>query len=99
RGVGSERPRRWCGERPAAGAARAAAVRPRRGRRSRRAAQAPAGRRAPGVADRVGHPRRSVAPVTAIDLNADLGESFGRWTLGDDEAMLDVVTSANVACG
>ncbi|GAA2098465.1 5-oxoprolinase subunit PxpA [Microlunatus panaciterrae] len=35
----------------------------------------------------------------AIDLNADLGESFGRWTLGDDEAMLDLITSANVACG
>ena len=34
-----------------------------------------------------------------IDLNADLGESFGRWVLGDDAAMLDVVTSANVACG
>lgn len=34
-----------------------------------------------------------------MDLNADLGESFGRWTLGDDEAMLGLVTSANVACG
>ncbi|WP_218602811.1 LamB/YcsF family protein [Pseudonocardia abyssalis] len=34
-----------------------------------------------------------------IDLNSDLGESFGRWTLGDDDAMLDLVTSANVACG
>ena len=34
-----------------------------------------------------------------IDLNADLGEGFGQWTLGDDEALLDVVTSANVACG
>ena len=34
-----------------------------------------------------------------IDLNADVGESFGQWTLGDDEAILDVVTSANVACG
>jgi 5-oxoprolinase (ATP-hydrolysing) subunit A len=34
-----------------------------------------------------------------MDLNSDLGESFGRWTLGDDAAMLDVVTSANVACG
>lgn len=34
-----------------------------------------------------------------IDLNADLGESFGRWRLGDDEALLRVVTSANVACG
>lgn len=38
-----------------------------------------------------------MAPV--IDLNADLGESFGAWVLGDDEAMLGVVTSANVACG
>jgi UPF0271 protein len=34
-----------------------------------------------------------------IDLNADLGESFGPWTMGDDAAMLDIVTSANVACG
>ncbi len=34
-----------------------------------------------------------------IDLNSDLGESFGAWTLGDDEAMLGVVTSANIACG
>jgi 5-oxoprolinase (ATP-hydrolysing) subunit A len=34
-----------------------------------------------------------------LDLNADLGESFGAWTLGDDAAMLGVVTSANVACG
>lgn len=34
-----------------------------------------------------------------IDLNSDLGEGFGRWELGDDDAMLDLVTSANVACG
>ncbi|MFF1574340.1 LamB/YcsF family protein [Leifsonia sp. NPDC058292] len=34
-----------------------------------------------------------------IDLNSDLGESFGAWTLGDDAAMLRLVTSANVACG
>jgi UPF0271 protein len=34
-----------------------------------------------------------------MDLNADLGEGFGAWRLGDDEAMLEVVTSANVACG
>lgn len=34
-----------------------------------------------------------------MDLNADLGEGFGRWELGDDEGLLDVVTSANVACG
>ncbi|MGC5028375.1 LamB/YcsF family protein [Micromonospora sp. DT229] len=34
-----------------------------------------------------------------MDLNADLGEGFGVWQLGDDEALLDLVTSANVACG
>ena len=34
-----------------------------------------------------------------IDLNADLGEGFGAWTLGDDDALLRLVTSANVACG
>jgi 5-oxoprolinase (ATP-hydrolysing) subunit A len=37
--------------------------------------------------------------VADIDLNADLGESFGVWRLGDDDAMLGIVTSANVACG
>jgi len=35
----------------------------------------------------------------AIDLNSDLGEGFGVWRLGDDEALLAVVSSANVACG
>lgn len=35
----------------------------------------------------------------AIDLNSDLGESFGAWRLGDDDAMLGVVSSANIACG
>ena len=34
-----------------------------------------------------------------IDLNADLGESYGRWILGDDAAMLRLITSANIACG
>ncbi|MGO4301113.1 LamB/YcsF family protein [Leifsonia sp. RAF41] len=34
-----------------------------------------------------------------IDLNSDLGESFGAWTMGDDAALLRVVSSANVACG
>ena len=38
-------------------------------------------------------------PEPVIDLNADLGESYGAWRLGDDEAMLSMVTSANVACG
>jgi UPF0271 protein len=34
-----------------------------------------------------------------VDLNSDLGEGFGTWALGDDEAMLDLVSSANLACG
>ncbi len=37
--------------------------------------------------------------MARIDLNADLGEGFGVWRLGDDDAMLEIVTSANVACG
>ncbi|CCQ48015.1 conserved hypothetical protein [Pseudarthrobacter siccitolerans] len=37
--------------------------------------------------------------MTTIDLNSDVGESFGRWTLGDDAAMFGSVSSANVACG
>lgn len=37
--------------------------------------------------------------MVAIDVNSDLGESYGVWTLGDDAAMLGIVTSANVACG
>lgn len=34
-----------------------------------------------------------------LDLNSDLGEGFGPWTMGDDAAMLDLVSSANIACG
>ena len=34
-----------------------------------------------------------------VDLNADMGESFGPWTMGDDAALLEIVTSANIACG
>lgn len=37
--------------------------------------------------------------MNMIDLNSDLGESFGPWPMGNDAAMLDVVTSANIACG
>ncbi|CAI8849586.1 hypothetical protein PS858_04355 [Pseudomonas fluorescens] len=37
--------------------------------------------------------------MPTIDINSDLGESFGAWSMGDDDAMLDIVTSANVACG
>ena len=36
---------------------------------------------------------------TSVDLNADMGESFGPWPMGNDAALLDVVTSANIACG
>ncbi|WP_112322115.1 LamB/YcsF family protein [Oceanibium sediminis] len=36
---------------------------------------------------------------TTVDLNADMGESFGPWVMGDDAAILDIVTSANIACG
>jgi UPF0271 protein len=34
-----------------------------------------------------------------VDLNADMGESFGPWVMGNDAGLLDIVTSANVACG
>ncbi len=44
-------------------------------------------------------PTGPAVPGRSIDLNADVGESFGRWVLGDDEGVLRSVTSANVACG
>lgn len=34
-----------------------------------------------------------------IDLNSDLGEGFGRWKMGDDEALMKIISSANIACG
>ena len=37
--------------------------------------------------------------MATVDLNSDLGEGFGMWSMGDDAAMLDIVTSANIACG
>jgi 5-oxoprolinase (ATP-hydrolysing) subunit A len=37
--------------------------------------------------------------VASVDLNSDVGESFGRWELGDDAAMMTAISSANVACG
>jgi UPF0271 protein len=40
-----------------------------------------------------------MAEKTYVDLNADLGESFGGWVLGDDAAMVQHITSANLACG
>nr|WP_309792704.1 5-oxoprolinase subunit PxpA [Inquilinus ginsengisoli] len=37
--------------------------------------------------------------MASVDLNCDMGEGFGAWEMGDDAAMLEIVTSANVACG
>ena len=37
--------------------------------------------------------------ASVIDLNCDMGESYGRWTLGADEAIMPYITSANIACG
>jgi UPF0271 protein len=37
--------------------------------------------------------------MSTVDLNSDLGEGFGAWSMGDDDALLDIVSSANVACG
>lgn len=37
--------------------------------------------------------------MRTIDLNSDLGEGYGAWTMGDDPAMLEIVSSANIACG
>ena len=45
-------------------------------------------------------PQSSLATVShCIDLNADLGEGFGPWQLTDDQALLGIVSSANLACG
>ena len=38
-------------------------------------------------------------PTPTVDLNCDMGESFGAWTLGNDAALMPFITSANVACG
>ena len=38
-------------------------------------------------------------PIQTVDLNCDMGESFGAWTLGHDAALMPLITSANVACG
>lgn len=66
----------------------------------------PAGDRAGCFADALRRPRPDLAYQDGnqvmprqIDLNSDLGEGYGAWKMGDDEAMLRVVSSANVACG
>lgn len=47
----------------------------------------------------VGGITRSCEATMRIDLNGDVGESFGRYTLGGDEALMPALTSANIACG
>ena len=37
--------------------------------------------------------------TTYIDINCDMGESYGRWTLGHDDEIMPYLTSANIACG
>ena len=37
--------------------------------------------------------------MPTVDLNADMGESFGPWKMGDDAALLQIISSANIACG
>ena len=43
--------------------------------------------------------RKGAGMAPSVDLNADMGESYGRWTLGDDAALMGFLTSANIACG
>ena len=43
--------------------------------------------------------RRHLSPAVAIDLNSDVGEVYGVWQVGDDEALIPLISSANVACG
>ncbi|MCI3208731.1 MULTISPECIES: 5-oxoprolinase subunit PxpA [Pandoraea] len=45
------------------------------------------------------HQASQVQPSLQIDLNSDMGEGYGAYRMGDDEAILDIVSSANVACG
>lgn len=40
-----------------------------------------------------------MAEQVTIDLNSDMGESYGRWSLGNDAELMEVITSANIACG
>lgn len=48
-----------------------------------------------GAASNIHHP----IPMKTVDLNCDLGESFGSYTLGNDTAIMPFITSANIACG
>jgi UPF0271 protein len=53
----------------------------------------------PAVTAAVEVPGGSAGDRPVIDLNSDVGEGFGNWRMGPDEALLEIVSSANVACG
>src|SRR5690606_23937978 len=75
----------------------------RRGRGRRQGRGGPVGRTArrnrPRGVSSPPQPSVEHAMNRGVDLNSDMGESFAAWKMGDDEAMLKIVTSANVACG
>src|SRR5206468_9493352 len=58
-----------------------------------------AGRRWSRSPDNRAERAEEVSMAVKVDLNADMGESYGRWTLGDDDALMPHLTSANIACG
>ena len=52
-----------------------------------------------GLIEQPRHGAPHMQQAMRVDLNCDMGEGFGPWPMGDDAAMLDIVTSANIACG
>ena len=48
---------------------------------------------------REGGARRRMSKPASIDINCDCGESFGNWPMGADDAIMPLITTANVACG
>src|SRR5438445_253236 len=75
--------------------------------RPQRSATSPRSRRSGGHRHIIGIVPRTRGGVdgngdrarAGVDLNSDVGEGFGPWRMGDDAAMLDIVTTANIACG
>ena len=80
-----------------AGRVRRAAARPRANRRESDYPHPVPIRARAGGAGRQGGLAKAM--TTYIDINCDMGESYGRWTLGNDEGVMPHITSANVACG
>src|SRR5438128_2484641 len=40
-----------------------------------------------------------MADFESLDINSDMGESFGNWSIGDDQMLMSIITTANIACG